>query len=138
MYDTDNIFAKILRQEIPCHKIYEDNLTFAFLDIMPRSDGHTLVIPKAPARNILDVQTEDLVSVIKSVQMLGNVALKAFNATGLTIQQFNEPSGGQEVYHLHFHILPRYDGVALRPPGIMAENDVLAEHAKKFVVSLSE
>ena len=138
MYDTDNIFAKILRQEIPCHKIYEDDLTFAFLDIMPRSDGHTLVIPKAPARNILDVQTEDLVSVIKSVQMLGNVALKAFNATGLTIQQFNEPSGGQEVYHLHFHILPRYDGVALRPPGIMAENDVLAEHAKKFVVSLSE
>ena len=136
-YDNDNIFAKILRGEIPCHKIYENDATFAFLDIMPRSDGHTLVIPKKPARNILDVEPSDLSEVIMAVQMLGKVCMQAFDAPGLTIQQFNEAPGGQEVFHLHFHILPRYEGLPLRPPGKVADNDVLAEHAEKIRAHLT-
>lgn len=131
-YDTDNIFAKILRGEIPSHKIYEDSDTFAFLDIMPRADGHLLVIPKTPARNLLDASPDQLAAVMATVQKLSHAAMQAFGADGVTIQQFNEAAGGQEVFHLHFHVLPRKEGDRLRPPGTMADSDVLAAQAEEL------
>lgn len=131
-YDSDNIFAKILRGEIPAHRIYEDEATFVFMDIMPRADGHMLVIPKTPCRNMLDASSEQLAAVMATVQKISHAALEAFDAQGITLQQFNEAAGGQEVFHLHFHILPRRDGDALRPPGKMAEPETLVEHANKM------
>src|SRR3954465_14043824 len=99
-YDTQNIFAKILRGELPCHKVYEDDKVFAFLDIMPRAPGHTLVLPKAAARNLLDVGDEDLAAVTKVAQKIAKAAVKALSADGVTLQQFNESAGGQVVFHL--------------------------------------
>lgn len=131
-YDPDNIFAKILRGEMPCHEVFEDDNTFAFLDIMPRADGHTLVIPKSPARNLLDAAESDLATLIPVVKKIGYAVMKAFDAPGLLIQQFNEAEAGQIVFHLHFHVLPRHDGVPLRPPGQMADNDLLARHAENI------
>ena len=112
-YDSNNIFAKILRGEFPCYKVYEDDHTLAFLDIMPRCLGHTLVIPKAPARNILDIQADDLAHVARTAKKIAVAAKKAFNADGMTLQQFSENAGGQVVFHLHVHVMPRIDGVAL-------------------------
>ncbi|MGF7161214.1 histidine triad (HIT) family protein [Rhodoligotrophos appendicifer] len=129
-YDPDNVFAKILRGELPCHKLYEDDLTFAFMDIMPRADGHALVIPKNPSRNLLEIDPSDLAAVMATVQIVARAAMKAFNAQGITIQQFNEAAGGQVVFHTHVHILPRHEGVSLRPPtSQMAANEILARHA---------
>jgi histidine triad (HIT) family protein len=136
-YDPNNIFAKILRREAPCHFVCEDADTFVFMDIMPRSDGHTLVIPKKPARNIYDVAPDVLVPVIQTAQRIANAARKAFNADGMTLSQFSEPAGGQIVFHLHFHVIPRYDGVALRPAGVMADNALLAAHAEKLKAALA-
>ena len=132
-YDNNNPFAKILRGELPAHKIYEDAETFAFMDIMPRGTGHCLVIPKRSFRNLLDVDAASLAAVISAVQKVGRAAVAAFDADGLTIQQFNESAGGQVVFHLHFHILPRFEGVALRPhTGEMEKPEVLAENARKI------
>jgi len=137
-YDPDNVFAKILRGDLPCHKLYEDAATFAFMDIMPRGDGHCLVIPKKPSRNILDVEQESLAAVIATTQKLARAVVKAFSADGVTIQQFNEPAGGQVVFHLHMHIIPRFDGVSLRPhTGEMADQSVLAANAEKIRVALA-
>ncbi|WP_204114593.1 HIT family protein [Shimia biformata] len=136
-YDSDNIFAKILRGEIPCEKLYEDDDTFVFMDIMPRADGHCLVIPKTPCRNMLDASPEQLAACLKTVQIVSHACLTAFDAEGITLQQFNEPAGGQEVYHLHFHILPRHEGVKLRPPGQMADFAVLKTHADKIRAALA-
>jgi histidine triad (HIT) family protein len=136
-YDNDNIFARILRGEIPSHKIFEDDDTFAFMDIMPRGPGHALVIPKRPARNILDVDPASLAAVMRTVQSVGRAAMKAFEAPGLTIQQFNEAEGGQVVFHLHVHIIPRFAGVALKPPADKMEDpQVLAENAAKIRAAL--
>jgi histidine triad (HIT) family protein len=129
-YDPSNVFAKILRGELPCEKIYEDAHTLALMDIMPRADGHVLVIPKAPARNIFDVKEEDLARTMATVQKLARAVKEGMKAEGITLQQFNERAGGQVVFHLHFHILPRWEGVALRPhTGEMAASDVLKRHA---------
>jgi histidine triad (HIT) family protein len=137
-YDPNNIFAKILRGELPAYKVYEDDKTFAFLDIMPRAPGHTLVIPKAPARNILDIAADDLSELIKRVQTIGRAAVKAFAADGLTVQQFNEPAGGQVVFHLHVHVIPRKIGVALKPAASFKEEPAaLADHAQKIAAALS-
>ncbi|MGR3762132.1 HIT family protein [Roseobacteraceae bacterium NS-SX3] len=130
-YDPDNIFAKILRGEIPAAKVYEDEETLAFMDIMPRADGHLLVIPKTPCRNLLDASAEQMAAVMRTVQKMGRAVMQAFGAEGLTIQQFNEAAGGQEVFHLHFHVLPRHDGDRLRPPGQMAEREDIQAHAEK-------
>src|SRR5262245_52116458 len=100
-YDPNNVFAKILRGELPSHKVYEDDRAFAFLDIMPRAAGHTLVIPKAPARNLLDVSPDDLAHLMTVAQKIAKAQMKVFSADGITIQQFNEPAGGQVVFHLH-------------------------------------
>src|SRR4030081_1294241 len=111
-YDASNIFAKILRGELPCYKIYEDDKTLAFLDIMPRAPGHTLVLPKAPARNLLDAEPGHPAAVTQAAQRIAKAAMPAFSADGITIQQFNEGAGGQVVFHLHIHVIPRTAGVA--------------------------
>jgi histidine triad (HIT) family protein len=136
-YDPNNVFAKILRGEFPCHKVYEDDHVLAFLDIMPRSPGHTLVIPKAPARNILDIKIEDYLHVARATHKIAAAAKKAFNADGLTVQQFNEAAGGQVVFHLHVHVMPRQDGIALLPPASRREDvKVLEDHATKLIAAL--
>ncbi|WP_274629168.1 HIT family protein [Arvimicrobium flavum] len=138
-YDDGNVFAKILRGEMPAYKLYEDGDTLAFMDIMPRGTGHCLVIPKAPSRNILDVTPESLAAVMNTVQRLARAVKKAFSADGVTVQQFNETAGGQIVFHLHVHILPRFEGVALRPhTGVMEKADVLADNAEKIKSALQE
>ncbi|WP_442754079.1 HIT family protein [Methylocystis sp. JAN1] len=129
-YDPNNIFGKILRGEIPSHKVYEDEVALAIMDIMPRAEGHVLVIPKEDARNLLDVSPATLSDLIKRVQHVAKALEKAFKADGLTLHQFNESAGGQVIYHLHFHLLPRWEGVPLRPPGTMADDKKLAEQAK--------
>jgi histidine triad (HIT) family protein len=137
-YDPNNIFAKILRGELPCHKVYEDDKAFAFLDIMPRAPGHTLVLPKTPARNILDVTREDFMHVMTVAQMLAKAAMKAFEADGVTMQQFNEGAGGQVVFHLHVHIIPRKTGVPMKPPGSeMEKPEVLDAQAKKLAAAIA-
>jgi len=136
-YDPNNVFAKILRGELPAYKVYEDDKAFAFLDIMPRAPGHTLVIPKAPARNILDIEADALTDLIKTTQTIARAAVKAFAADGLTIQQFNEPAGGQVVFHLHVHVIPRKTGVALKPPASFKEDPaVLSAQALKLAAAL--
>lgn len=132
-YDPDNVFAKILRGDLPCHKVYEDDHNLAFMDIMPRCDGHCLVIPKTPARNILDVDDATLSRLAVAVARVARATKRAFAADGLTVQQFNEQAGGQIVFHLHFHVLPRFEGVALRPhTGEMEKPEVLATNAEKI------
>ncbi len=136
-YDSNNIFGKILRGEIPAHKVYEDEVALAFMDIMPRAEGHVLVIPKEGARGLLDVSPATLGELIKRVQHVARALQTAFKADGLTLHQFNESAGGQVIYHLHFHLLPRWDGVALRPPGTMADNERLAEQAQKIKAAMT-
>ncbi|MFN0263855.1 HIT family protein [Tepidamorphus sp. 3E244] len=137
-YDDQNVFAKILRGELPAHKVYEDEKTFAFMDIMPRTDGHVLVIPKAASRNIRDISTDDLAAVMATVQKMSHAVMKAFEADGATVQHFCEPAGGQVVFHTHVHVLPRHEDVKLRPhTGEMADNDVLAANAEKVRAALA-
>jgi histidine triad (HIT) family protein len=138
-YDPTNVFAKILRGELPSYKVYEDDRAFAFLDIMPRTPGHTLVIPKAPARNILDVAPDDLAHVMKVAQKVARAGMAVFGADGVTVQQFSEPAGGQVVFHLHVHVMPRRAGVALKPPASFKEDPaVLSDHASKLAAALAE
>jgi histidine triad (HIT) family protein len=136
-YDTNNIFAKILRGELPAHKVYEDDKTFAFLDIMPRAPGHALVIPKAPARTIVDIEPEDLSRLILTTQAVARATMNVFAADGLTIHQFNEPAGGQVVFHVHVHVIPRKNGVALKPPASVKEDPaILSDQALKLAAAL--
>ena len=137
-YDEQNVFAKILAGTLPAERVFEDAETLAFMDIMPRCDGHTLVIPKTPARNLLDASPAQLAACMRTVQLVARAQLLAFGATGITVQQFNEAAGGQVVFHLHFHIMPRHDGVALRPhTGVMAKADVLSANAAKLRAVIS-
>jgi len=136
-YDPNNVFAKILRGELPCHKVYEDDKAFAFLDIMPRAPGHTLVLPKAPARNLLDVEPVDLAHVMQVAQKIAQAAVEVLGADGVTMQQFNESAGGQVVFHLHVHIIPRKEGVPMKPPASVKEDQaVLADQARKLAAAL--
>lgn len=136
-YDPNNIFAKIIRGEIPCHKVFEDDDTLAFMDIMPQGDGHVLVLPKGEARNILDATPEQLAAVIATVQRIAKAVKVAFAADGVFVQQFNEAPAGQTVFHLHFHVIPRFEGVGLRGhTGQMADHGLLAEHAAKIRTAL--
>ena len=136
-YDPNNIFAKILRGEFPCHKVYEDDKAIAFLDIMPRAGGHTLVLPKAPARNLLDVEPADLAHVMQVAQKIARAQMTVFNADGITIQQFNEGAGGQVVFHLHVHVIPRKEGVPMKPPAsVKEEPSVLSDQALKLAAAL--
>ena len=136
-YDPQNPFAKILRGEFPCYKVYENEHVLAFLDIMPRVTGHTLVIPKAPARNILDIKADDYAHVARGAHRIAAAAMKAFKADGITVQQFNEAAGGQVVFHLHMHVMPRHEGVALLPPASRKEDGkVLEANAAKLIAAL--
>ena len=136
-YDTNNIFAKILRGEMPATKVYEDEVALAFMDIMPRGDGHVLVIPKVPARGILDMPPGALGPYMERVQKVAAAVKAGMGADGLTLQQFNESAGGQVVFHIHFHVLPRWEGVALKPhTGQMEKPEVLAAHAAKIRAAL--
>ena len=135
-YDDDNIFAKILRAEIPCEKLYEDEETFVFMDIMPRADGHCLVIPKTPCRNMLDASDAQLIACLRTVRKMGHAVMTALGAQGVTVQQFNEAVGGQEVFHLHYHVLPRHEDEHLRPPGKMEDSAVIKEIAAKIRAAL--
>ena len=135
-YESANIFAKILRGEMPATKVYEDDVALAFMDIMPRADGHTLVIPKAPARNILDIAPEVLSALMPRVQKVAKAAVAGMGAEGVSIQQFNEQAGGQIVFHIHFHILPRWTGISLRPPGMMGDKSAIEANAAKIRAAL--
>lgn len=137
-YDPTNIFAKILRGEIPCFKVYEDDRTLAFLDIMPRATGHTLVIPKAPARNLLDIEPDDLAAVMRTAKKVAIAAKAVFGADGITLAQYSEPAGGQEVFHLHVHVIPRHEGVAMKPGASIREDmGVLKGHAEALAAALA-
>ncbi len=136
-YDANNIFAKIIRGEIPCHKIFEDEHTLAFMDVMPQVDGHCLVVPKVGSRNLLDADPVITAQVMATVQKVARAAMKAFNSDGVQVRQYNEEAAGQTVFHLHFHVLPMKEGIPMKPhTGKMAEHAVLAEHAndiRKFI-----
>jgi histidine triad (HIT) family protein len=114
-YDPSNIFGKILRGEIPAHKVYEDDAALVMMDIFPQSRGHTLVMPKAPSRNLLDADPATLSAVMPLVQKVANAVRVATDADGIRLVQFNEAPAGQTVFHLHFHIIPVYEGVPIAP-----------------------
>jgi histidine triad (HIT) family protein len=136
-YDNNNIFAKILRGELPCYNVYENDHVLAFLDIMPRSPGHTLVIPMVAARNIYDILPEDYAHVSRAAHKIAAAAKQAFAADGMTVAQFSEAAGGQVVFHLHMHVMPRFDGVELLPPGKHKEDPhVLEANAAKLIAAL--
>ena len=132
-YDEQNVFAKILRGELPASKVYEDEDVLVIMDVMPQGKGHSLVIPKRPSRNILDMRADDLRNTILAVQRVARAVQKAFDAPGVLVMQFSEPAAGQTVFHAHFHVIPRFDGVALQPhSGGMADKDELADHAERI------
>lgn len=137
-YDDTNIFARILRGEIPAHKVFEDDQIVAFMDVMPQGVGHTLVVPKAASRNLLDADPAVLGALMAVTQKVAAAVKEAFAADGVTLMQFNEPAAGQTVFHLHLHVIPRFDGVALqRHTGEMEKPEVLAENADKIRQALA-
>jgi histidine triad (HIT) family protein len=136
-YDNNNIFAKILRGEIPCHRILENEQVLAFMDVMPQTEGHCLVIPKQSSRGLLDADAAVLGELIAGVQKVARAAAKAMGADGFQIRQYNEATGGQTVFHLHFHILPMKAGVGLKPhSGQMADHAILAKQADAIRAAL--
>ncbi len=138
-YDDNNIFARILRGEIPAQKVYEDDHTIAIMDIMPQGEGHTLVIPKAPSRNLLDADPQVLERLLPVVQKIARAAKAAFQADGVTIMQYNEAPAGQSVFHLHVHVIPRRQGVPLKPhTGAMEKPEVIAANAEKMRAALKD
>lgn len=138
-YDDSNIFAKILRGEIPCFKVYEDDRTLAFLDIMPRAKGHILVIPKVRATGLTDIGYDDLAYLMSVVQKLAPKLTSVLGADGFMVQQFNGAGAGQTVFHLHFHIIPRWAGESLKPHGTtMEDKDVLAAIAETVRPALAD
>jgi len=136
-YDDTNIFARILRGEIPSHSVYEDAETLAFMDVMPQGPGHLLVVPKTPSRNLLDADPAVLSRLMPVVQKLARAAKSAFGADGVTVMQFNEPASGQTVFHLHVHIIPRFEGEPLHPhTGAMEKPEILAQNAERVRAAL--
>jgi histidine triad (HIT) family protein len=137
VYDPDNIFARILHGEIPSTRVYEDAHVVAFMDVMPQGKGHTLVVPKAPSRNLLDADPATLGPLMAAVQKIARAVKLAFGADGVTIIQFNEPAAGQSVFHLHVHVIPRFDGIPLKPhTGNMEDAALLQVHADKIKAAL--
>ena len=136
-YDNQNIFAKILRGEIPCTKVFEDEHTIAFMDIMPQADGHTLIVPKNPSVNLLDADAATFGPLFTTVQKIARAVKQGMGADGVVITQFNEAAAGQTVFHLHVHVIPRWEGVALRKhSGAMADSALLQAHAEKIKAAL--
>jgi histidine triad (HIT) family protein len=138
-YDHNNIFGKIIRGEIPCIKVFEDDVALAFMDVMPQADGHTLVIPKATSENLLDASAFTLGPLLIATQAVARAVKAGMGADGIMIQQFNEAAAGQTVFHLHFHIIPRWTGIALRAhSGAMADRALLETHAAKIRAALTQ
>ena len=136
-YDRNNIFARILRGEIPAHKVCEDEHTLAFMDVMPQAEGHALVIPKVPAENLFDLPPEALAATILTTQRVARAVKKAFDAPGILIAQLNGAPAGQSVFHIHFHVVPRHEGFDLRLHARdMADPAVLAQHAARVRAAL--
>ena len=136
-YDTNNVFARILRGDIPAHKVFEDEHTLAFMDVMPQTDGHTLVIPKVPAENLFDLPEAALAATILTTQRVARAVRKAFDCPGVMIAQLNGSDAGQSVFHIHFHIIPRKAGIDLRfHARDMADQKMLAEHADRVRAAL--
>lgn len=132
-YDPDNVFAKILRGEIPAHKVLEDDDVIVLMDVMPQGPGHTLVVPKTASRNLLDADPAVLAKLLPAVQRVARAAKAAFAADGVSVFQYNEAAGGQSVFHLHIHVVPRFEGVPLKPhSGKMEDQAVLAANAEKL------
>ena len=132
-YDPGNIFAKILRGEIPCVKVYEDAKTLAFMDVMPESDGHVLVVPKEPAENILDLSADGMTAMMATTQKVAKAIDKALSPDGILLKQYNRAPAGQSVFHVHFHIVPRWEGVGLAPHGnVMVDAHLLEPTAAKI------
>lgn len=138
VYDDQNIFAKILRGEIPNFTVYEDAHTLCLMDIMPRTKGHCLVIPKTPCRNLLDATPEQLNACLATIQKVAKAAKSAFDADGITLWQFSEAAGGQEVFHLHFHIHPRHEGVPITGPGVIGDTDNIKANCAMIKTALSD
>lgn len=137
-YDSDNMFAKIMQGSIPCAKVYEDEDVFSFMDVFPQSSGHTLVIPKCGARNLLDTDEMEVVHAIKAVRRVAQAVKTAMKPDGITVLQYNGAPAGQSVFHLHFHIIPRYEGRDLAGHGHnqMADLDELTAQAAKIAAAL--
>lgn len=136
-YDQNNIFAKILRGEAPCFKVYEDDMTLAFMDVMPQTEGHTLVIPKYPAENLFDLDPEYAAAMAKTVKKVATAVKAAFSAPGIMIAQFNGAPAGQTVFHIHTHIIPRSEGLEMKLHAReMADFDLLKQHAEKIIKAL--
>ncbi|MDX2257582.1 MAG: HIT family protein [Hyphomicrobiaceae bacterium] len=137
-YDPGNVFAKILCGEIPAHKVHEDDDVIVFMDLMPQAPGHTLVVPKAPSRTLLDADPASLARLLPVVQKVARAVKAAFAADGITIVQFNEAAAGQTVFHLHVHVIPRHEGVALKEHGRgMAPAEELAANAARIRAHLA-
>src|SRR5271154_1915647 len=140
VYDETNIFAKILRGEAPSTRVYEDDHVLAFMDVFPQSRGHTLVISKeTTARNLLEVEPAPLNHLIAGVQRITRAVRAALNPDGVMVAQFNGTASGQTVFHLHFHIIPRWAGAPLRPHGEggMADPAELAALARQITAKIS-
>lgn len=136
-YDQNNIFAKILRGEAPCFKVYEDGSSLAFMDVMPQAEGHTLVIPKYPAENLFDLDPAYAAAMMATTQKVAAAVKRAFDAPGILIAQLNGAPAGQTVFHIHMHIIPRSHGIDLKLHARqMADFDVLKEHAERIRTAL--
>jgi histidine triad (HIT) family protein len=132
-YDPSNLFAKILRGEIPCVKVYEDAKTLAFMDVMPEADGHVLVVPKEPAENILDLSPDGMAAMMAATQKVAQAIEKALKPDGILLKQYNRAAAGQSVFHVHFHIVPRWEGVPMAPHGkVMVQAATLEPIAAKI------
>ena len=139
-YDPDNIFAKILRGEMPSARVFEDDHVYAFMDVFPQSRGHTLVIPKqSAARNLLEEEPQVLETLILGVQRVARAVRAALKPDGIVITQFNGAASGQTVYHLHVHIIPRWEGVPLgrHASGGMADPAELKVLAEQIAAMIS-
>ncbi len=136
-YDPNNIFAKIIRGEAPCFKVYEDDRTLAFMDIMPQAEGHTLVIPKFGASDLFTLPSEDLGATMRTTKKVAAAVQSVFAAPGIMIAQLNGAAAGQTVFHLHFHVLPRFDGVDFRMHARgMGDMTLLKAHAERIRAAL--
>ena len=136
-YDPDNVFARILRGDLPCHRIYEDAHALAFLDIMPRVQGHALVIPKRAGTDLLDTDADVLADAMPALRKVARAVKAATGAQGVSIEQYNGAVAGQTVFHAHFHVLPRHEGTALKPHGAApGDHAELALTAKKIAAAI--
>jgi histidine triad (HIT) family protein len=139
-YDTGNIFAKILRGEVPAARVFEDDHVLAFMDVFPQAKGHTLVIPKhSTARNLMDEDPTVLAPLILGVQRVTRAVRAALKPDGIVVTQFNGSAAGQTIFHLHFHIIPRWEGVAVgrHASGAMADPEELKVLAEQIAAQIS-